>query len=198
MARTLPKSVIESKPLHAVAGAGDLAVEKIRVLSKLAAERVSAVESDPVAVSNRIQEGIEQRAETLGATLRDVSADVRVQLQDLSVKAQQMLQTALLQANQTYDALAERGRDVVVRLGGLDGHELESTPAPVTEAPVRAASASEATADGSASKPASKAASRTTSRKKTSASQTATPAASRTASRTRTEARKTSRTTKKS
>src|SRR5690606_28561376 len=120
MARTLPKSVIESKPLHAVAGAGDLAVEKIRVLSKLAAERVSAVESDPVAVSNRIQEGIEQRAETLGATLRDVSADVRVQLQDLSVKAQQMLQTALLQANQTYDALAERGRDVVVRLGGLD------------------------------------------------------------------------------
>jgi hypothetical protein len=133
MARTLPKSVTESKPVQAVAGAGDLAVEKLKEVSKAAQERFAAMEADPTAVSNRVQLNLEESAGKLGSALRGASEDVRLQWSQLSEKAQKALHEALEQAGHTYDALADRGKDVVIRLSG-DSHELEG-PAPTTAPP---------------------------------------------------------------
>jgi hypothetical protein len=79
MARTLPKSVTESKPVQAVAGAGDLAVEKLKEVSKAAQEKFAAMEADPTAVSNRVQLNLEESAGKLGTALRGASEDVRLQ-----------------------------------------------------------------------------------------------------------------------
>ena len=133
MARTLPKSVTESKPVQAVAGAGDLAVEKLKDLSKAAQEKFAAMEADPTAVSNRVQLNLEEGAGKLGEALRGTSETVKLQWSELSAKAQKALHEALEQAGHTYDALADRGKDVVIRLSG-DSHELEG-PAPTTPPP---------------------------------------------------------------
>lgn len=133
MARTLPKSVTESKPVQAVAGAGDLAVEKLRELSKAASDKFAAMEADPTAVSNRVQLNLEEGAGKLGEALRGTSETVKLQWSELSAKAQKALHEALEQAGHTYDALADRGKDVVIRLSG-EGRELEG-PAPKTTPP---------------------------------------------------------------
>lgn len=144
MARSLPKSVTESKPVQAVAGAGDLAVEKIRELSKAAADKFQAMEADPTAVSNRVQLNLEESASKLGTALRGASEDVKLQWDQLSAKAQKALHEALEQAGHTYDALAERGKDVVIRLSG-ESHQLEG-PASTTTPPAAGKEAAKPTA----------------------------------------------------
>lgn len=105
------------KPLAAAAGAGDLAVEKVRELSQKAIERLSAMESDPAAFADRVQSNIENRAESFGTTFRSAQSAVREQAQDLGQRAQSLLQTAFEQAEETYETLAKRGETVVSRAG---------------------------------------------------------------------------------
>jgi hypothetical protein len=94
-------------------------------------------------VSNRVQLNLEESAGKLGSALRGASEDVRLQWSQLSEKAQKALHEALEQAGHTYDALADRGKDVVIRLSS-DSHELEG-PAPTTAPPTDKPAAKSAT-----------------------------------------------------
>ena len=71
MPRNSRKSFTEPNPLYVLAGAGDLAVEKLRELSRMASDTIGSLESaDPVAVSDRVQQTIEARADAIARTIR--------------------------------------------------------------------------------------------------------------------------------
>jgi hypothetical protein len=117
MPRNSRKSSTEPNPLYAIAGAGDLAVEKIREISKIATDKLGSLETaDPAVVSDRVQERIEERADALAVVLRTASVDLRIQAKDLTDKAQAALQMALDQAGDTYETLSERGKGAVIRI----------------------------------------------------------------------------------
>jgi hypothetical protein len=117
MPRNSRKSSTEPNPLYAIAGAGDLAVEKIREISKIASDKLGSLEStDPAVVSDRVQERIEERADALAMALRTASVDLRIQAKDLTEKAQSAVQTVLIQAGDTYETLSERGKGAVIRI----------------------------------------------------------------------------------
>lgn len=117
MPRSSRKSFTEPNPLYVLAGAGDLAVEKIRELSKMASDTIGSLESaDPVAVSDRVQETIEARADAIARTIRTASMDLQTQAKDMAEKAQSAFYTIWIQAGDTYDSLARRGKSVVIRM----------------------------------------------------------------------------------
>jgi len=120
MPRNSRKSSTEPNPLYALAGAGDLAVEKNRELSKMAKRTISTQEAThPPKVYDSVQERIERRADALAAALRTASLDLRIQARDLTERAQAALQMAMIQAGSTYDALSERGKDAVMRIRSM-------------------------------------------------------------------------------
>ncbi|MBM7783800.1 hypothetical protein [Tenggerimyces flavus] len=96
---------VDYKPFYAVAGAGDLAVEKIRQLSKLAQDRLATIDTDQSAITTRVQTELETRADELTK-----------QAKAISDRAQAAWQDALGQANETYVALAGRGESLVGRI----------------------------------------------------------------------------------
>ncbi|REF36057.1 hypothetical protein [Thermasporomyces composti] len=117
MPRNSRKSFTEPNPLYVLAGAGDLAVEKLRELSRMASDTIGSLESaDPVAVSDRVQQTIEARADAIARTIRTASLDLRTQARDMAEKAQSAFYTIWIQAGDTYDTLARRGKNVVIRL----------------------------------------------------------------------------------
>lgn len=117
MPRNTRKSMSDPNPLYALAGAGDLAVEKIREISKVASDKIGSLETaDPIAVSDRVQEQIEERADALALALRSASTDLRIQAKDLTDKAQSAVQSVLIQAGDTYDILTKRGKVAVIRM----------------------------------------------------------------------------------
>jgi hypothetical protein len=96
---------VDYKPFYAVAGAGDLAVEKIRQLSKLAQERLASIDTDQSNLTVRFQTELETRADALSRQARE-----------LTERAQAAWQEAVAQANQTYGTLAGRGETLVGRI----------------------------------------------------------------------------------
>jgi hypothetical protein len=117
MPRNSRKSMSDPNPLYALAGAGDLAVEKIREFSKLASDKIGSLESsDPAVMSDRVQERIEERADAIAVALRRHSSDIRGQAKGLGERAQSLVQSALVQAGDTYETLTVRGKDAVVRI----------------------------------------------------------------------------------
>jgi hypothetical protein len=117
MPRNSRKSFTEPNPLYVLAGAGDLAVEKLRELSRMASDTIGSLESaDPVAVSDRVQQTIEARADAIARTIRTASLDLRTQARDMAEKAQSAFYTIWIQAGDTYDTLARRGKNVVIRM----------------------------------------------------------------------------------
>ncbi|WP_020578994.1 hypothetical protein [Actinopolymorpha alba] len=117
MPRTTRKPSSEATPLYAIAGAGDLAVEKIRALSKIASQKFSELEAtDPAKVSDRVQGRLEEGADALATALRTASTDIMDQAKGISDRAQAAFQAALIQAGDTYDVLAQRGERAVVRM----------------------------------------------------------------------------------
>jgi hypothetical protein len=133
MPRNSRKPSNELNPLYAIAGAGDLAVEKIREISKIATDKLGSLETaDPAVVSDRVQERIEERADALAIALRTASVDLRIQAKDLTEKAQSALQAALMQAGDTYETLSERGKGAVIRIrtmqnGSANGRQIART-----------------------------------------------------------------------
>ena len=96
MPRTTRKNHSEpASPLYVLAGAGDLAVEKIREFSRIASERISSLENaDPAVVSDRMQDRIEEGADSLSVVLRSATNDIRTQAERLSDRAQAVIQAA--------------------------------------------------------------------------------------------------------
>lgn len=127
MPRTTRKNHSEpASPLYVLAGAGDLAVEKIREFSKMASEKISSLENtDPTVVSDRMQGRIEEGADSLGVALRSATNDIRSQAEKLSDRAQSVIQAAWMQAGDAYGDLAERGQNVVIHLRGQNGRQIK-------------------------------------------------------------------------
>jgi hypothetical protein len=157
------KALNDPKHLYFLAGAGDLAVSKLReVPGRLASLRV-----DPHVAADRVQNAIFDAQTRLSETL-STPPDVR----SLPGRAQAFALTslgrageAMIRAHDGYEELAERGRTVVQRLRPSETDAESSTGRPTTasgsaSAPAedRVADADEggSTAAGGADKPAAK------------------------------------------
>ncbi|MFC0623513.1 hypothetical protein [Kribbella deserti] len=112
-------------PLYALAGAGDLAVEKLREVSADASVRIAAL-ADQKTVQTEIskvqtelvkaQAELTKRFESIVGTLTAEAKTVPAQLKELPAVVQANLTTVLGQAEEAYDELAGRGKDLVTRI----------------------------------------------------------------------------------
>lgn len=184
-------------PLYVLAGAGDLAVEKIREISKMASSRISSLETtDPAEVSDRMQVRIEEGADTLGVVLRSATSDIREQAKGISGRAQSAMQAMWMSAGDAYDDLIERGEGVVSHLRGQNGRTIQRTAAGArggrtTAAKKAGRSATKATGTSTtAKKTAKKSAKKSASRTTTQSASKSTRAASKSTTRKRAAASK--------
>jgi hypothetical protein len=104
-------------PLYAIAGAGDLAVEKFRAVSDDVTTRFAKLDQKTLQSSlqtelTKRQTELSERLETLVANAKTVPATLR----ELPSAAQAGLTTVLGQAEETYEDLAGRGKDLVTRI----------------------------------------------------------------------------------
>jgi heparin binding hemagglutinin HbhA len=93
-------------PLYAIAGAGDLAVEKFREVSDDVTSRFATLDQQT------LQAELTKRFEALAADAKTVPAKLR----ELPSFAQASLTNVLGQAEETYEDLAGRGKDLVTRI----------------------------------------------------------------------------------
>jgi len=183
---TRNKNISETiTPLYVLAGAGDLAVEKIREISKMASSKISSLETtDPAEVSDRMQVRIEEGADTLGVVLRSATSDIREQARGISGRAQSAMQAMWMSAGDAYDDLIERGEGVVSHMRGQNGRTIQRAAAGARGGRTTAAKkASRSAAKANGTKAAGTKATGTKSTAKKSASKTASRSATKTASK---------------
>jgi heparin binding hemagglutinin HbhA len=122
----IKKALTDSTPLYAVAGAGDLAVEKLReVPAKLATLKV-----EPKAVQDRVT-----------GSLNTVAGDVRSlpeKARTFPEKAQSFALAQVGKANEAYEDLAERGKVIVGRIRRQQATQDLKAQAASTEAKAKA------------------------------------------------------------
>ena len=100
-------------PLYVIAGAGDLAVEKFRAVSGDVASRFATLDQKTLQDElTKRQTELTKRFEALAADAKTVPAKLR----ELPAVAQAGFTTVLGQAEETYEELAGRGKDVVTRI----------------------------------------------------------------------------------
>src|SRR6266508_4894859 len=99
LTRSIERS-LDSKPVHAVAGAGDLAVEKLRELSARLAS-LPNVRVEPRDAQVRLQ-ALQQDARTRFEVMQDA-------VRELPEQAQSVVALVAAKANDVYEELAERG-----------------------------------------------------------------------------------------
>jgi heparin binding hemagglutinin HbhA len=110
---TKPKT--PTTPLYALAGAGDLAIAKLREIREDVTVRFAALKDQPKSVQaefSKRQAELTKRFETLAADARTVPT----QLRDLPGFVQTKVTTVVDQAEAAYDELADRGKDLVTRI----------------------------------------------------------------------------------
>jgi heparin binding hemagglutinin HbhA len=93
----IKKALTDSTPLYAVAGAGDLAVEKLREVPG----RLSTIKVEPKVVQDRVT-----------GSLNSFQDDVKT----LPEKAQSFALIQVGKANEAYEELAKRGKVIVGRI----------------------------------------------------------------------------------
>jgi heparin binding hemagglutinin HbhA len=104
-------------PLYAIAGAGDLAVEKFRAVSEDVTTRFAKL--DQKSLQSSLQTELTKRPAELSKRLEVLTAEARTvpaKLRELPSVAQAGLTTVLGQAEETYEDLAGRGKDLVTRI----------------------------------------------------------------------------------
>jgi peptidoglycan hydrolase CwlO-like protein len=136
---TLTKNTVT--PLYALAGAGDLAVEKLREVSEDVTTRFGAY-ADPKTVQAELTKRqaeltkrFEKRQAELTKRFEALTADAKsvpTQLRELPALVQDRLNTVVGQAEATYDELAGRGKTLVTRIRNQAstedlGHQAKST-----------------------------------------------------------------------
>lgn len=118
--KVLESKIRESKAFYAVAGAGDLAKEKLRQLSS----RIASTEVDTKDVQGKVVDRL---------------AELRGDARHLPEKVQELAKISAERASSVYGELAERGKGVVARTRGEAERatpelEAEPTTGPTTEA----------------------------------------------------------------
>jgi hypothetical protein len=104
-------------PLYAIAGAGDLAVEKFRAVSDDVTTRFAKL--DQKTLQSTLQTELTKRQAELSKRLEVLAAEAKTvpaKLRELPSVAQAGLTTVLGQAEETYEDLAGRGKDLVTRI----------------------------------------------------------------------------------
>jgi hypothetical protein len=180
------KTFKDPTPLYALAGTADLAAEKLKevppLLEKLKAEAPERFEkvraTDPKAVQEKVtaqakdaQSKAQAKVSELLGTIDGDVKKLRDAAQDFALQQVGRAAEYAVKARETYDELAERGKDAVATWRGeadgkADGAEgIAAAPAPAAEPEAEPAAASEPAAEpASASEPES--ARRTTTAKK--------------------------------
>ncbi len=111
-------------PLYAIAGAGDLAVEKVRavgadVTTRFAKLDQKAVQAELTKRQSELTAELTKRQAELTKRFEALVADARTapaKLRELPAVAQAGFTTVLGQAEETYEDLAGRGKDLVGRI----------------------------------------------------------------------------------
>lgn len=104
-------------PFYAIAGAGDLAVEKVRAVGEDVTARFAKIDQKNLQTElskelTRAQAELTKRFEAIVADARTAPAKLR----ELPKTAQAGFTTVLGQAEETYEDLAGRGKDLVERI----------------------------------------------------------------------------------
>ncbi|MEU4290509.1 hypothetical protein AB0E63_19975 [Kribbella sp. NPDC026596] len=100
-------------PFYAIAGAGDLAVEKFRAVSEDVTARFAKLDQQTLqAELTKAQTEFAKRFEAIVADAKTTPAKLR----ELPKTAQAGFTTVLGQAEETYEDLAGRGKDLVERI----------------------------------------------------------------------------------
>ena len=123
---------VDPTPLYALVGASDLAVEKLRnVSSEL---QVLVADMDPKTVPSKVQAATNARVEAVTADMKARKSDAK----DFPTMAQNMLFEMLSQAVATYGELAERGKELVIRVRNQRESEVLQDQAKATVSKVKA------------------------------------------------------------
>ncbi|MFC6160972.1 hypothetical protein [Kribbella jiaozuonensis] len=100
-------------PFYAIAGAGDLAVEKFRAISEDVTARFAKLDQKTLQTElTKAQSELNKRFEAIVADAKTAPAKLR----ELPKTAQVGFTTVLGQAEETYEDLAGRGKDLVERI----------------------------------------------------------------------------------
>ncbi|MCX5212137.1 hypothetical protein OG689_23120 [Kitasatospora sp. NBC_00240] len=140
----IKKTLNDPTPLYALAGAGDLAYEKLREVPG----KVEALAADRKATQERATARLQEAQARLVEAQAKVTESVNTLPTDLKV-LQEKAQTFALQqvgravelavkAKETYDELAVRGKGVVDKGRGEEAGELPRTAVPEQAEPVEA------------------------------------------------------------
>ncbi|MFE2721291.1 hypothetical protein [Kitasatospora sp. NPDC059327] len=137
----IKKTLSDPTPLYALAGAGDLAYEKLREVpgkvEALAADRKGAQDKATAKFQDAQARLVEAQAKVAG-TVTTLPTDLKVLQERAQSFALQQVGRAVelaVKAKEAYDELAERGKGVVERGGQADAVEPAAAPA-VTPEPV--------------------------------------------------------------
>lgn len=107
-------------PFYAIAGAGDLAVEKVRAVSVDVTARFAKLDQKALQTElTKAQSELAKAQAELTKRFEAIVADARTapaKLRELPKTAQTGLTTVLGQAEETYEDLAGRGKDLVERI----------------------------------------------------------------------------------
>jgi len=129
MSDDIRKTLTDPKPLYALAGAGDLAAEKLKDAPdrlKDAPARLAEAGAALSSLANRIAADAPEHLAKVGSTVQDTvgkaarpdAAALRDKAQTVALQQVGRLLEAAGRAVETYDELAERGRIVVGRYTG--------------------------------------------------------------------------------
>lgn len=132
---TMAQTTTDTKPLYAVAGLADLAVEKLRALPARVPAFTERAESAATNVRGKLSE--------LPADVQKLRDDVPTMLHN----AQTRLVKFSGEVADAYDGLSERGESAVKRFRNERAGELETMTAKVADAADRAADAADQMAD---------------------------------------------------
>ncbi|MEY9846248.1 hypothetical protein [Streptacidiphilus sp. MAP5-3] len=140
----LRKTLSDPTPLYALAGAGDLAVEKLRTVPEkaaaLAADRQAAQEKATATLTEaqaRLVEAQTKVTETVQSLPTDIKS-LQERAQALALQSVGRAAEFAVKAREVYDELAVRGKVVVERQFGEGAADAEADPQPVTAKAERA------------------------------------------------------------
>jgi heparin binding hemagglutinin HbhA len=122
-------------PLYAIAGAGDLAVEKFRAVSEDVTARFAKLDQKTLQTElTKAQSEVTKRFDAFVADAKTAPAKLR----ELPAVAQAGFTTVLGQAEETYEDLAGRGKDLVERIRSQKATEDLVTQAKTTVSKAKA------------------------------------------------------------
>jgi len=122
-------------PFYAIAGAGDLAVEKFRAVSEDVTARFAKLDQKTLQTElTKAQSEVTKRFDAFVADAKTAPAKLR----ELPAVAQAGFTTVLGQAEETYEDLAGRGKDLVERIRSQQATEDLVTQAKTTVSKAKA------------------------------------------------------------